>query len=248
MHKPERTSIGIPPKREELYVKLYQFIDSVIDDFEPPIQDNGKNVVAEDKITSGMSRYLNSQSRQSDDVFNFSFVNQDGPCDIGVYLGWEYDKYYKSICWIEAKRLPTPKQANRDEREYVFVDHSKLNKKGNKQYENNGGIERFKLSKHGKDYPIAIMFGYVQNETFAFWERKINEWLCIYSTTFPFDTKEQLERIGNRDNRYVSIHQRIDKNYQPVENIKIYHFWINLCTRENPDTNHIPHRRRIAAV
>ena len=71
MYKPERTSIGIPLQPEQLYVKLYQFIDSVIDGFEPPIQDNDKSVEAEDKITVGMSRYLDSKSEQSDDVFKF---------------------------------------------------------------------------------------------------------------------------------------------------------------------------------
>ena len=84
MYKPVRTSIGIPPKPEKLYLKLYQFIDSVIAGFKPPIQGNGKNVEAEDKITVGMSRYLDWKSEQSDDVFKF--VNQDSPCDIGVYL------------------------------------------------------------------------------------------------------------------------------------------------------------------
>lgn len=226
MYKPERTSIGIPLQPEQLYVKLYQFIDSVIDGFEPPIQDNDKSVEAKDKITVGMSRYLDSKSEQSDDVFKF--VNQDSPCDIGVYLGRAYNKYSKSFCWIEAKRLPTPKLANRDEREYVFVDHSKLNHNGNRQFDNNGGIERFKMSKHAAGYPIAIMFGYVQDETFAFWERKINEWLEIYSTTLPFSSKEELKRIDSQENRYISIHQRIDKNHQPAGEIKLYHFWINV--------------------
>jgi len=226
MYKPGRTSIGIPPKPEELYVKLYQFIDSVIDGFEPPIKDNGKSVEAEDGITVGMSRYLDSKSEQSDDVFKF--VNQDSPCDIGVYLGRTYNKNSKNFCWIEAKRLPTPKVANRDEREYVFVDHSKLNRNGSKQFDNNGGIERFKTSKHAAGYPVAMMFGYVQDESFVYWERKINEWLEIHSTTFPFCKKEQLERVDNQENRYVSIHQRIDKNYQPAGEIKLYHFWVQV--------------------
>lgn len=228
MYKPEQTSIGTPPEPEELYTKLYQFIDSVIDGFEPPIQENGRSVEAEDKITVGMSRYLDSESELSDDVFKFRFVNQDSPCDIGVYLGRGYNKSSKNFCWIEAKRLPTPKQSNRDEREYVFVDHSKLNNNGNRQFDNNGGIERFKMSKHAAGYPVAMIFGYVQDETFAFWERKINEWLGIFSTTLPFTSKEQLERVDNQENRYISIHQRIDKNYQPAGRIKLYHFWINV--------------------
>lgn len=226
MYKPGRTSIGIPPNPEELYVKLYQFIDSVIDGFEPPIQDNGTSVEAEDRITVGMSRYLDCKSEQSDDVFKF--VNQDSPCDIGVYLGRTYNKNGKNFCWIEAKRLPTPKVANRDEREYVFVDHSKLNRNGSRQFDNNGGIERFKMSKHAAGYSVAMMFGYVQDEAFVYWERKINEWLESYSTTSPFCNKEQLERVDNKENRYVSIHQRINKDYQPAGEIKLYHFWVQV--------------------
>ncbi len=124
--------------------------------------------------------------------------------------------------------MPTPKVTNRDEREYVFVDHTKLNRNGNRQFDNNGGIERFKMSKHAAGYPVAMMFGYVQDGTFAFWERKINEWLEIYSTTLPFSNKEQLERVDNQENRYISIHQRIDKDNQPAGEIKLYHFWMNV--------------------
>ena len=222
MYKPKRTSIGIPPKPEELYIKLYQFIDSVIDGFSfNGISDE------EDDITLAMSYYLDSRSEESSDVFKF--INQANKTDIGVFVGRHYkSNNVRKLCWIEAKRLPTPKVTNRDEREYVFVDHTKLNRNGNRQFDNNGGIERFKMSKHAAGYPVAMMFGYVQDGTFAFWERKINEWLEIYSTTLPFSNKEQLERVDNQENRYISIHQRIDKDNQPAGEIKLYHFWLNV--------------------
>lgn len=48
------------------------------------------------------------------------------------------------------------------------------------------------------------------------------------STTHPFSDKEQLERVDNQENRYISIHQRFDKDYQPTDEIKLYHYWINV--------------------
>lgn len=216
MVRQRNTSTGVPKEPNELYAKLYNFIDSIIDGFIPP-----SNYIEEDDITLAMSIYLDDKSEQSNNVFRF--INQAKRTDIGVYIGRSYNpNQIKKMCWIEAKRLPTLKRSDRDEREYVFVDHSVG------KFNGNGGVERFKLNKHGAGLPVAIMFGYVQKETFAHWENKVNEWLGIYSTTPPFNQKEQLGRIENQNNRFKSVHKRINKDEQPMPDITLYHFWIKI--------------------
>ena len=218
MNSEQSFTIGSPQEPKNLYLQLYHFIDSVIDGFKY----FGVST-EEDDITSDMSRFLDGKSEESIQPI-FKFTNQPKRADIGVYLGRQYSSYNANIfCWIEAKRLPTPKSARRDEREYVFVDHS------HNQFEGNGGIERFKSNKHGEGRPVAIMFGYVQSNTFEYWEEKVNQWLQTYASIGPCYQEEKLIRINPNVNRFQSTHLRVDhRSGQKMNDITIYHFWITL--------------------
>lgn len=218
MNSGQSYTIGSPLAPNDLYLQLYQFIDSVIDGFT-----YFGNSTKEDDITSDMSRFLDGKSEESIQPI-FKFTNQPKRADIGVYLGRQYSSYNTNIfCWIEAKRLPTPKSRHRDEREYVFVDHSQI------QFEGNGGIERFKLNKHGEGLPVSIMFGYVQSNTFEYWEEKVNQWLLTYASIDPCYHEEKLIRISPNGNRFQSTHLRVDhRSGQKMNDITIYHFWITL--------------------
>ena len=215
MNKKQNITVGHPIKPNDLYQLLYHFIDSAIGGFTY----NGKSN-SEDDITLAMSYYLDSKSEESSNLFKF--INQAHRADIGVFFGRYYDSTSidKQLCWIEAKRLPTPINSSRDEREYVFVDHS---------FKGNGGIERFKLNKHGEGLPVAMMLGYVQSNTFEYWEEKVNQWLQKYSSIVQSYQNERLIRINGNTNRYQSIHLRIDyKSNQQISDIIIYHFWITV--------------------
>ena len=221
MNSEQSFTIGNPQEPNNLYHLLYSFIDSVIDGFTYNGIVNGMSD-SEDNITSALSWYLDEQSE------HFKFINQAKPADIGVFLGRRYDSNsFRKICWIEAKRLPTPHSNDRDEREYVFVDHSQP------QFRGNGGIERFKLNKHGESLPVAIMFGYIQSNTFEFWEEKVNQWLQTYASIAPCYQDEKLVRINSKANRFQSKHLRINyKNNKQINDIVIYHFWISMNIRE----------------
>lgn len=217
MNREHSFIVGFPQKPNDLYQLLCRFIDSVIDGFIY----NGLSD-EEDDITLAMSYYLDSKSEESLDIFKF--INQAKKTDIGVYVGRHYNpNNINKLCWIEAKRLPIPKSYDRDEREYVFVDHSQTRFRGN------GGIERFKLNKHGEGLPVAIMFGYVQSNSFEYWEEKVNQWLRMYSSIVPSYQDEQLVRMSSKTNRFRSNHFRIDhKSKQKMNDIVIYHFWLSL--------------------
>lgn len=207
-------STGNPPSASRLYVVLVSFISNIIDGFRP-LTDNP----AEDAITADLSRYFNQHAQKSH--LPFEFVNQDLKADIGVHGSAYIPDNSKKFCWIEAKRLPTPNERNRDEREYVFVDHN--------QYKGNGGIERFKLNKHGEDLPVSIMLGYVQEKDFEWWFDKVNKWLGEYSTTPPFHSLEYLQEYGEVSGRYYSRHERFStKKYKLISPFDLYHFWIKV--------------------
>ena len=69
----------------------------------------------------------------------------------------------RSFFSIEAKRLPTPGAGR--EKEYVI---------GSKK---NGGIERFKIGKHGSHLKHGGMIGFIQKNSVEYWNKKINEWI-----------------------------------------------------------------------
>lgn len=207
-------SVGNPPSQERLYIVLLSFINQTINGFQPLTKSS-----MEDAITADLSRYLNQHASLGN--LPFVFVNQDLKADIGVHGRAYIPENSNKICWIEAKRLPTPDERNRDEREYVFVDHTK--------YDGNGGIERFKLNKHGDGLPISIMIGYVQDGDFDYWLEKVNNWLRVYSTTEPFHSLEYLHGNGEMSGRYCSHHERYSaKEHKWISPFDLYHFWLKL--------------------
>jgi hypothetical protein len=73
---------------------------------------------------------------------------------------------------IEAKILPTPSPAKR-EKEYVIGENFKVS--GAKEC--NGGIERFKLEKHGFTLKESGLIAFIENDNFTNWINKINTWI-----------------------------------------------------------------------
>ena len=214
----QHISTGIPPGVDALYAKLFLLIDDALCAFQ---SEKDMHTMAEDKITLKLSLHLNDWSHRTSDLFSFEFVNQDWPADIGIHLCYDYHTNEERFCWIEAKRLPTPSSPERDKREYVFVDHM--------QFKLNGGIERFKLNKHGEGQPFAIMFGYIQSGTFEHWETEVNKWLNDLAMLIPCYPYEQLEKCGDDTRRFKSRHLRIDhRSQKTMSDINILHFWLDL--------------------
>ena len=210
MEKPI-TSQGCPLDKDKIYEALFIFIDKVLSIYRPSTCELG-----EDKITQDIEISLNDQAHNNDT--SFAFQNQhkieNYTTDIGVYL-----KFSKNIfCEIEAKRLPTPKNSERDEREYVIVDKEK--------FKGNGGIQRFKEGKHARNLSCSIMFGYIQDNNTDYWLLKINRWiaeLAIADNAF-WSRGDCLKKYDpDKDNRFLSVHQRKDETI-----ITLHHYWIKL--------------------
>jgi hypothetical protein len=155
---------------------------------------------------------------------NYKFINESGQkgnskVDIAVYYG------NTVIFTIEAKIFPIPVGTNksnpRDEHEYVYTTS-----KG-KQKRPGGGINRFKHLYHGLDKAgVALsesgMLGYIKENGFPHWLKKVNKWIGDAG----WGTSEQLQKSANFGKTMgilESNHQRTDGS-----NIKLTHFWIKV--------------------
>jgi len=88
------------------------------------------------------------------------------PCGVVLLIEGRRHTEFDSLLPIECKRLPTPVERDRDEREYVTASPGTT-----------GGIQRFKFGHHAAIHRLGAMIGYVQGMTFSHWLRKVNGWI-----------------------------------------------------------------------
>jgi hypothetical protein len=135
---------------------------------------------SENALTSQLCAHLNSAARQSAgwDILQFRIEEPDSqvkgrridlvaaPSNTIVWVEGRRYVDFDTLLPIECKRLPTPKEKERDEREYVFNRHAST-----------GGIQRFKAGHHGANHKLGAMIAYVQQETSAFWNARVLGWI-----------------------------------------------------------------------
>ena len=137
------------------------------------------------------------------------FYGTKGFPDIYFYQA-EKGKINKPLFVVESKILPAPTK-NR-EQEYVF---------GEKE---NGGIERFKIEKHGKGLDECGIIGFVRDKDFSYWEKKINEWIKDLSkkdTFWNIDEKVDFQENNKNYAYLISLAHRKKSN-----DVRLHHFWI----------------------
>jgi len=208
------TSQGDPPNKEDIYASLFIFVDDVLFKHKPSTSDNEEVIITQDIEIS-----LNEETHIVDVPFRFQNQRKEGiyTTDIGVYIRGSRNFF----CWIEAKRLPTPIEKDRDEREYVIVD------KEIKKFKGNGGIQRFKEGKHASKLEYSIMIGYIQDDNNVdYWLSRINVWITeLANADGVFWNHEDLLKkfVSNKCNRFLSVHKRKEKTP-----ITLHHYWIKL--------------------
>ena len=217
---------------------IYDFLCSLIDDnieeFYPFLKESELeyreaelikkgSLEQEDDITLPFSRFFRNLNSQFDFEPQSKTPESNATTDIGI-IAKRYSKH-RVICFVEAKRLPTPlPRTKREETEYVYY------KNESKQ----GGIERFKTEKHaGKEkLSFSIMLGYIQKETNEHWYSEINKWIdgqisassnqeisWINQDKLTHDTTFQRNKVT----KYNSIHSR-----KTLNDLKLLHYWIDL--------------------
>jgi hypothetical protein len=135
---------------------------------------------SETGLTDQLCDHLNSAARTSDGWSRLQFRSEvpdetsaqrridlvPKPCGAVFVIEGRRHTQFDTLLPIECKRLPTPKEKDRDEREYVVTAIGTT-----------GGIQRFKFGHHGAKHCLGAMIAYVQAQTFAHWIDQVNSWI-----------------------------------------------------------------------
>ena len=116
-----------------------------------------------------------------------------------------------SIFSVESKRLPSPTKSR--EKEYVIGD------------KNNGGIERYKTEKHGKGLFVCGLLGFVEKESFSYWEVTINNWIKELA---------KIDKDWHKDEIFFEVESNTDFCFlksiahRKIDDINLIHLWVKL--------------------
>lgn len=116
-----------------------------------------------------------------------------------------------SMFSVESKRLPSPEKSR--EKEYVI---------GTK---NNGGIERYKIEKHGKGIVECGLLAFIEKKDSKHWLKEINIWVeDLTKVNSDWKKNEVLSEIE------LSTQFCILKSiaHRKNDTINLTHFWITL--------------------
>lgn len=127
-----------------------------------------------------------------------------------------------TILPIECKRLPTPKRAGRDPREYVFSLTSTT-----------GGIQRFKNGHHAADHSQALMIGYVQARTPKHWNGMTQRWIInlAFSGEPGWSLGDLLRATHVTTPKGLSAFESSHSRPRIATGIKLRHLWVDLVPR-----------------
>lgn len=139
-----------------------------------------------------------------------TFYKSKGIPDI-AYIPLEEGSSHRPIFIIEAKILPAPDHKSRREKEYVIGDHL------------NGGIERYKIGKHGFGMNFCGLMGFINDSnTINAWVDKINSWIYDLSSNDSFWSSEEFLEREEGSNLIHSIAKR------GSDVVNLYHFFIKI--------------------
>lgn len=213
---------------------LYELLNFITDEL-PRWRDRSdrKAESSETSLSSQLCAHLNSSARHSRgwDILQFRTEVPDeqakgrkidlvpSPSDTIVWVEGRRHVDFDSLLPIECKRLPTPKDKDRDEREYVFNRHAST-----------GGIQRFKAGHHGASHKLGAMIAYVQQETCMFWITRIADWIndLIASDQEGWTAKDLLHILHDDTARRVAILSSTHTRAKGLPEIELRHLWIQM--------------------
>lgn len=184
-------------------------------------------------LTSQLCAHLNSASRHSAgwDILQFRIEEPDeqnkgrkidlvpAPCAATVWIEGRRHTDFDALLPIECKRLPTPKDKDRDEREYVVSRHSST-----------GGIQRFKAGHHGVAHTLGAMIAYVQEETPAIWHTRVAGWIggLVESHELGWSTKDQLHLVQGAGATGLTVLRSSHTRAMDLPEIELRHLWLQM--------------------
>jgi hypothetical protein len=175
----------------------------------------------EDKLTQILVHQIEPQikkyceSFEVDKQYYDTFHGTKGVSDFYFHKS-EEGVDHEPVFVVESKRLPAPDNFKEREKEYVVGG------------ENNGGIERYKIKKHGKWLSMSGMVGFVEQDSFSEWVNRINTWIIDLSGANEYWSDDEILAMERKNIEYcylTSIAHRKSKG----NDIDLSHWWINLC-------------------
>lgn len=126
---------------------------------------------------------------------------------------------FQSLFPIECKRLPTPKDKDRDEREYVFTKDGTT-----------GGVQRFKFGHHGSTHNLAAMIAYVQERDFAHWLNEANGWIrdLAKDADSAWSNSDLLEMISGASSLDICMLQSRHARPSGMSPCELRHLWLRM--------------------
>lgn len=188
---------------------------------------------AETKLTEHLCDHLNGATHQSAAWSHVQFRTEVGdeiqggrtidlaakPCGVAIVIEGRRHSQFDQLFPIECKRLPTPREKGRDEREYVTTAPGTT-----------GGVQRFKFGYHGASHSFAAMIAYVQENSFAEWLSRVNAWIRSLaleqdSAWTESDCLSELSRdAGEGVCVLYSHHERVGK----LTELEVRHLWVKM--------------------
>jgi hypothetical protein len=185
---------------------------------------------AETALTEQLCEHLNSATWHTNEWSHIQFRTETGdethpgrkidltpkPRAATLVIEGRRHTHFDSLFPIECKRLPTPTEKNRDEREYVITENATA-----------GGIQRFKSGLHGGMHDFAAMIAFVQAKSFIHWTNQINSWIGQLAAAKPtaWTPNDQLRKIDATADISIleSLHLR-----EGLNQCALRHIWIKM--------------------
>jgi hypothetical protein len=212
----------------------YELLDFIAGQL-PQWRDRGdrKTETAETSLTSQLCAHLNSAARHSGgwDFLQFRSEEPDehtkgrkidlvaAPCDTTVWIEGRRHVDFESLLPIECKRLPTPKDKERDEHEYVVNRHAST-----------GGIQRFKAGHHGAAHKLGAMIAYIQEESRTVWNKRVAEWIeeRVESGQAGWSAKDLLHLERDDETLRLAVFRSSHTRENGLPDIELRHLWVEM--------------------
>jgi hypothetical protein len=141
------------------------------------------------------------------------------PCGAAICIEGRRHSQYDALLPIECKRLPTPKDKDRDEREYVFSGRATT-----------GGIQRFKAGHHGAAHTVGAMIAYVQQENAAIWYERVRGWIgeLVSSGQPGWSTGDLIQTERDAGPIGLAVFRSSHTRANGLVEIELRHLWVEM--------------------
>ena len=141
------------------------------------------------------------------------------PLGVALVIEGRRHSQFDTLLPVECKRLPTPKEKDRDEREYVITEPGTT-----------GGIQRFKFGYHGAAHLLGVMIAFVQDQTPCYWLAQVNSWIGDLSAraNCAWSGSDLLRPLNDNPAAGLCILRSYHRREGGLRECELRHLWIKM--------------------